>query len=345
MTELAERLADFSTMLDDQLRPWLDEWQRGHPMYRMAVYHLGWLDENLRPCPPSTGKRLRPALCFLACEHVGGPTGRALPGAAAVELIHNFSLVHDDIQDASPLRRHRPTVWSLWGVGQGINVGDSLFALAQLALLELGHGASDVDAATRNRAVRTLNRTCLALCEGQSRDLSFQHGAGGLDDYLAMIAGKAGALFGGSAELGALLGGAPDAVIRRLTRFGQVLGEAYQMQDDIDGVWGDCARTGKVPNDVAQRKRGLPAVLGLQRASGVDLQRLRRLYLGQRHMDDTEARWVTGLFDRLGVRAATERLARERVELAEALLRGTRPTGAAPSPLHVLVEAVAGRSG
>jgi geranylgeranyl diphosphate synthase, type I len=346
MTELATKLAGYHTLLRGELQFWLNGRQRSHRMYEMMAYHLGWLDENLKPTTvPTGGKQLRPALCFLACEHVGADSERALPGAAAVELVHNFSLVHDDIQDGSPLRRHRATVWSLWGVEQGINVGDGLFTLAQLALLELGDGADGPDPLVRVQAARALNRTCLALCEGQVLDLDFLDCPdGGLRGYLAMIAGKTGALFGAAAELGALLGGAPADVGRRLGRFGRVLGEVYQMRDDIAGIWGDLSETGKLPSDITQRKHGLPTILGDLRADGPDRERLRALYAGRRPMDDTEVDWVVTLFDKLGVRDEAERLTVRRLERAERLLHTVRPALGAASSLPALVDAVAGRS-
>jgi geranylgeranyl diphosphate synthase type I len=346
MNELAAKLADYHTLLRGRLQLWLGGRQRGHRMYQMMSYHLGWLNEDLTPSTTHTGgKQQRPALCFLACEHVGAQPERALPGAAAVELVHNFSLIHDDIQDGSPLRRHRATVWSLWGVGQGINVGDGLFALAQLALLELNDDTDGPDPHTRLQAARALNRTCLALCEGQGLDLDFLDSPeGGLQNYLSMIAGKTGALFGGSAELGALLGGAPADVVRRLGRFGRALGEVYQMQDDIACVWGDPYETGKLPTDIVQRKHGLPTILGGLRASGSDRARLRALYAGRRPMDETEVDWVIGLFDKLDVREEAARLTVRRLDRAERLLHTVRPAIGAASSLPALVEAVAGRS-
>ncbi|HZD72413.1 MAG TPA: polyprenyl synthetase family protein [Actinomycetota bacterium] len=312
----------------------------------MMAYHLGWLNQELRPCAADGGKRIRPALCFLACEHVGAAAAVALPGAMAVELIHNFSLVHDDIEDNSPLRRHRATVWSLWGVGHGINVGDGLFALAQLALLESGDGLDGVDPKKPNRAARTLNRTCLALCEGQALDLELQSGeAADLASYLTMIRGKTAALFGCAAELGALLAGAPDSVTHRMGEFGRAMGEAYQMLDDVMGVWGTPSATGKLASDVLQRKHGLPAVLAWRRAEAADLGRLRVLYRKPEPMADEEARWVVRLFDRLGVREEAERLMLDRLGRAEAVLRSLDPPRGAPSPLHELVATVAGWSG
>jgi geranylgeranyl diphosphate synthase type I len=280
-------------------------------------------------------------LCFLASEHVGAPADRALPGAAAVELVHNFSLVHDDVQDASPLRRHRPTVWSMWGVGQAVNVGDGLFALAQLALLDLG----GIDPRVRLSAARVLNRACVALCRGQGIDLALPDGEElGLRGYLTMIAGKAGALFGAAAELGALLGGAPPDVVRRLGRFGQTLGEVYQMQDDVAGVWGDPRRTGKLPTDVVQRKHGLPATIAGLRASAPDGIRLRQLYAAGGPMAAPDAAWVLDLFDALDVRAEAERLTEGRLARVARLLRDTGPAAHPATSLPALVDAVARRS-
>jgi geranylgeranyl diphosphate synthase type I len=344
-TDLATKLDGYRTLLRGRLEFWLDTRHRDHRMYQMMAYHLGWLDADLTPATTTdTGKHLRPALSFLVCEHVGARPERALPGAAAVELVHNFSLVHDDIQEGSPMRRHRPTVWSRWGVGQGINVGDGLFTLAQLALLELDDGEHEVAAHVRIEAARVLNRTCLALCEGQGRDLDFvDRPDGGLRGYLTMIAGKTGALFGGSAELGALLGGAPADVVRTCGRFGRALGAVYQMRDDIAGVWGDPRETGKLPNDIARRKLGLPTTLACLLASDRDRARLCALYACGRPLDETEVDWVIGLFEKLGVRDEAERLAARHLHRVGRLLRAVLPAPDTAGSLAELVNVVAGR--
>ncbi|HEX4701183.1 MAG TPA: polyprenyl synthetase family protein [Pseudonocardiaceae bacterium] len=344
-TDLATKLDGYRAHLRGRLEFWLETKLRDRRMHKMAAYHLGWLDADLMPATaPDTGKHLRPALCFLACEHVGAGPERALPGAAAVELVHNFSLVHDDIQDGSPLRRHRATVWSLWGVGQGINVGDGLFTLAQLALLELDDGGTGLPPAIRIEAAGVLNHTCLALCEGQVRDLDFvDRPADGLRGYLAMIAGKTGALFGCAAELGALLGGAPADVVRRFGRFGRALGAVYQMRDDIAGVWGDPDETGKLPTDIVRRKHGLPTTLATISASDHDRAELCALYACGRPLDESEVDWVIGLFDRLGIRDEAERLAARRLDRVERLLHAVAPAPDLTGPLAELIDVVAGR--
>ena len=142
------------------------------PLYQMMQYHLGWLDVDLRPMDALKGKRLRPLLCVLACEAVGGDWHRALAAASAIELIHNFSLVHDDIEDNSLTRRHRPTVWSLWGIAQGINTGDTLWVISRLATLRLVEEGYDPGIVLS--IVRLFDETCLALCTGQYLDIRFE---------------------------------------------------------------------------------------------------------------------------------------------------------------------------
>jgi geranylgeranyl diphosphate synthase type I len=145
----------------------------------MMHYHLGWADEALRPLEGPSGKRLRPVLCLLACEAAGGTVEQALPAAAALELVHNFSLVHDDIQDQSRVRRGRATVWDLWGAAHGINVGDGLFVLSRLAV----YGLLDRGVPTERTLSVTLalDRACQSLCEGQYLDMSFEERVSGHD--------------------------------------------------------------------------------------------------------------------------------------------------------------------
>lgn len=249
----------------------LDEWLRAALERRispgasrfgeMIEYHLGWRDEALQPLatPAPAGKRLRPALTLLTCEAVCGSAEPARGAALAVELVHNFSIVHDDIQDASPLRRHRPTAWSLWGMEQGINLGDALFTLAQIVLLE------DPSRHATQMAL-ALNAACLQLVEGQYLDLDLQAGKTQLtaDAYESMIQRKTGALFECACLLGAMAGGASEEEVATYARYGLELGLAFQEQDDLLGVWGKEAETGKPrAADVVARKRGLPAALAL----------------------------------------------------------------------------------
>ena len=233
----------------------------GH--YGMLRYHMGWVDPHMEPAVVNSGKRIRPVACLLACEAVGGSVEDALPVAAAVELLHNFSLIHDDVEDDSPTRRHRPTVWALWGVPQAINAGDAMFTLARLALH--GLGSRPISPALAMDACMIFDHACLRLTEGQYLDMSFEGRLDvTVDEYLLMIEGKTAALLSASLELGALVGGADQATRRSLAEFGRSLGLAFQMQDDILGIWGEEAVTGKsAASDILTRKKSLPVVYAL----------------------------------------------------------------------------------
>lgn len=233
------------------------------PHYGMMQYHMGWIDADFAPSMLPSGKRLRPILCLLACAEVGGHASPALPAAAAIEILHNFSLVHDDIEDGDEARRHRPTVWKLWGVPLAINVGDGMFALAFAAMQRLsGRGAPP---AAILAALDVFTRTCVALTEGQFLDMRFeQRSQVSVDEYLRMVAGKTAALVGASVAIGAHIGGASPAQARALQRFGQEIGLAFQIQDDVLGIWGDPAVTGKAAgNDVLRKKKSLPMLHAL----------------------------------------------------------------------------------
>lgn len=229
----------------------------------MMHYHLGWVDPQFRQqlCP--SGKRLRPLLCLLACIAVSGDPEQALPAAAAIELLHNFSLIHDDIQDGDKLRRHRPTVWKIWGIAQAINVGDGMFALAFAALHRLPQRG--VDAEITLRALYLLTQAAKDLTEGQYLDMSFeQRSTVNVSEYLRMIQGKTAALVGASVRIGALVGGARLEQQEAFQCFGQSLGLAFQIQDDILGIWGNTSETGKpAGNDILRRKKSLPILYTL----------------------------------------------------------------------------------
>jgi geranylgeranyl diphosphate synthase, type I len=231
--------------------------------YGMMQYHMGWIDANFAPSELPAGKRLRPILCLLACVEVGGQVGQALPAAAAIEILHNFSLVHDDIEDGDEARRHRPTVWKLWGVPLAINAGDGMFALAFAAMQRLSGCGVPPHAVLA--ALDVFTRTCVELTEGQFLDMSFeQRSQVSVDEYLRMVAGKTAALVGASVAIGAHIGGATPAQAQAFQKFGHELGLAFQIQDDVLGIWGDPAVTGKpAGNDVLRKKKSLPMLHAL----------------------------------------------------------------------------------
>jgi geranylgeranyl diphosphate synthase type I len=224
------------------------------PNRRICGYHLGWTDLLGRPTSGG-GKGVRPALATLSARAAGADERVGVPGAVAVELAHNFSLLHDDVMDGDAERRHRPTVWAAWGTASAILAGDALLALAVEVLLEPG-----VDPRAGARAARLLTTTVRELVRGQTQDLAFeQRGTVGLDECLAMAHGKTGSLLAASASIGAVLAGAGDRLVDALAEFGTQLGMAFQLVDDLLGIWGDPERTGKpVYADLRARKKTLP---------------------------------------------------------------------------------------
>ena len=242
-------------------------------VYEMIRYHLG-LDGSSGP----RGKRMRPLLGLLAYASIAGDHAAALPGAAAVELGHNFSLVHDDIEDGDIERRHRPTLWAVHGVPQAINTGDLIFSLSRVAL----HRLSDIGFSDRKvlRLMRLYDETCVQLCEGQYIDIatSAQDEPMTVDLYFNMIGRKTAALISASIEAGALLATDDEEVISGYRRFGWSLGLAFQLNDDLLGIWGVEQQTGKVPTDVVRHKKTLPVLYAFEHAGPDDRARLAELY-------------------------------------------------------------------
>ncbi len=241
------------------------------PFYGMMQYHLGWLDRDLREATSyESGKRVRSLLTLLACEAAGGDARQALPAAVAAELVHNFSLIHDDIEDRSEFRRHRESVWRLWGDAHAINVGDGLFALARLQLGRLlDVGVQPLRVAS---VFHALDAACVALTEGQFLDMKFEtDDLVSLDDYFWMIRGKTASLMACACEMGALVASDERDIIKALHDFGYNLGMAFQIEDDILGIWGKPQITGKpAGDDVLNRKKTLPVVYVLEQGLSSD---------------------------------------------------------------------------
>jgi geranylgeranyl diphosphate synthase type I len=303
----------------------------------MLRYHLGWADAAFNPCQARTGKRVRPVLCLLSCEACGGDWERALPAGAAVELMHNFTLIHDDIEDQDETRRGRPTVWTLWGEAQGINAGDALFALAHLALLRLSERG--VPAATVVTALRLFNRTELILTTGQYLDIGFENrDSVSIAEYLGMIEAKTGALVACACEMGALVAAASDFQREHLHSFGLHLGLAFQMRDDILGVWGDPAVTGKPAGaDIVRRKKSLPILHGLEQSA--ELCAL----MAQDPLSAADVQHATELLEETNSREYTEQMAREHHVQALAALEEASLQGLAAQALHALAQMLLNR--
>lgn len=275
------------------------------PVYDVLRYHLGMLDAGFLPARSHPGKRVRPKLCLACCDAAGGDPDLAVPVAAAIELLHNFTLIHDDIQDGSAERRGRRTVWSVWGAAQAINAGDAMFAVAHLALDRLRErGVSDrsiLDLA------RELHRTTLRIVEGQVLDLGFeQRGDVQPTEYLTMIEGKTAAIMGYAAWSGARLAGASDAQGEEFRAFGLALGLGFQVQDDLLGVWGAPEVTGKsAADDIRRRKQSLPLLLLNARIDEADGRLLRALY-AEGELQPDEVAVVLDLLQRYDIRPLVE---------------------------------------
>lgn len=280
-----------------------------------ARYVLGWEDEKGRESE-ATGKRLRPLLCLFTAELLGGDAGPAMPGAVAIELIHNFSLVHDDLQDRDMVRHGRPAAWALHGEAQAINLGDFLYARAIRAITRAG-GPAD----RRMAALSALLDATGRMIEGQWQDIGFESRAMvTADEYLAMVAAKTGALLGASLALGAIMAGAPPVYAPALARWGEHAGIAFQLRDDHLGAWGDPGETGKpAGGDIIRRKKSLPIVLGLQdpRAAAT----IREVYA--RHtIDGADVATVLSALEGAGCRHSCEEMAARHSAGADALLAG-----------------------
>lgn len=287
--------------------------------YGMMRYHLGWEDARGQPEAAPQGKRIRPLLVLISALAAGGDPSLALPTAASVELLHNFSLIHDDIEDTSDTRRHRPCLWTWAGVPQAINVGDGMFALARLAL----HGLTQqgVPASRALWAMQVFDQTSLHLTEGQFMDMDFEaRKQVSLDSYQQMIAGKTAALLAASAQLGAIVVGAEEGIVASFRQFGHELGIGFQIQDDILGIWGNTQRTGKsVSTDLLTRKKTLPVLFALEQTGEV-AEALRAIYAREHPPALDDIPIMVQHLDALGARAFAEEAAAAHIDAALAML-------------------------
>ena len=329
--------------------------------YGQIEYHLGWVDTTFSPVSSNPGKLLRPTLLLLAYEASGAwglPTSRstavfeshpcnddvldksalysastysqqgctevylsrALPAAAAVELTHNFTLIHDDIEDGDTERRHRSTLWKLWGIPQAINTGDGLFALARLTLW--GVLDEGVEGAIAARLGAVLDHACLVLAEGQYLDISFEERQDiAVAAYVDMTSRKTAALMACAAEMGAILGTSDEETIKRLRGFGQAMGVAFQVRDDLFGVWATTAESGKTPaGDVYRRKKSLPFLYALEHAHADDKRYLREVYQQEAALTSEQVEEILTIFERTQTKKYCRSFLAEQCRLASEAL-------------------------
>jgi geranylgeranyl diphosphate synthase type I len=277
-------------------------------VHSMLRYNMGWSDTDGTPVSATEGKAFRPTLCLLACEVVGGNYQHALPAAVALELIHNFSLIHDEIQDRDETRRHRPTLWAVWGDAKALVAGNVLRVIADSSLEQLLVAEVPfTDIVTINGVI---TEACLEMIEGQYLDMAYEGRSDiGMKSYLDMIARKTGALIRSPMHVGAIIGTNDKSVIAAFRECGRALGYVFQIRDDVLGIWGDHETTGKpVGADIRRKKNSMPIVHAMSQADGVEKQALEHIYR-QEVVNDTDVDVVLNIMDGLGTRDHAHTLA------------------------------------
>ncbi len=313
MGKLPEVFGKYNSYIEEELKSLFKH--RDLYLYGMMQYQLGWIDSQGNAANNNSGKMLRAVLCLLACESLnGGDFKKALPIAAAIELIHNYSLVHDDIQDDDEFRRHRPTVWKIWGKPQAINAGSALKVLSTLSVLNLK--AHKISTEKQVEIFKILNDSCLAMIEGQFLDIDFEDRTDiDVDDYMEMIKKKTSALISGALKIGAVIN-IDNNRLAPFEKFGMFLGIAFQIKDDILGIWGNDAKTGKPKgNDIRKRKKSLPIIFCLQESGERIRERLANAYrkkrISQRNVNN-----ILAYLDRVKAREFCDEMARKYYRLA-----------------------------
>ena len=333
-TRASESIEKMLAAIDGQLKESLAivESDSTELLVQMVHHHLGWITSGA-----SRGKRLRPLLLLLCCDAAGGDWSSALPAAGAVEWIHNFSLIHDDIEDRSETRRGRETMWKRWGIAQATNTGDALYALARLLthkLKDLGHNP-----ATILSIQKALDTACVRLTVGQHLDLKFERAdAVTEDEYVEMIEGKTAALLSASCQIGALAANIDPAKAALYQKFGHDLGMSFQIYDDLLGIWGMPEVTGKPSgDDLRVRKKTLPIIFGLNHS-----QEFREAW-DSNAIDDIQVSRMITCLNQAGAREYAQAATRHWTHSAREALALSEPTEPAASELASISEQLLNR--
>ncbi len=328
---LAEAVAATQQQVEPVLRKAVD---RLDPrLSQVCAYHLGWVDLDGAPAAGSSGKALRPTLVLLAARACAGDPAQAVPAAVAVELVHNFSLLHDDVMDGDTQRRHRRTVWAAFGIPTAVLAGDALLALAMEVVLRAEPGGAEATS-----VAATLAGSVGELITGQSADLDFET----RDDVdlaagLAMADGKTASLLRACAVTGALSVAADQRQVELLGGYAGHVGTAFQVVDDLLGIWGEPDRTGK-PRlaDLRSRKKSLPVLAALG-AGSTHSARLAELYRRPEPFEEQDLELVADLVQAAGGRQWAVHRAEQETDAARACLAELDP----PAPVRAALEALA----
>ncbi len=303
------RYAEYQQAVEQELRDVFDG--RGGFLYNLLRYHLGWVDQHGSPQHGGPTLHFQGAVALAACEALGADFRQALPAAAGVELVHNFTLVHGEVQIGRAESVDRPGIWWVWGPAQAINAGDGLHALGRTTIMRLSQRGTSPERVLR--AVRSLDQACLLLCEGQYMDLEFQDQMMVAESaYMNMVNRKAGALAGCAAESGALAAGADDAQCAALHGLGVKLGAAWQIARDIGDLWGERG-DGITASNIITKKKSLPIIHALEHGNLAAKRELGTIYM-KRVMEPEDASRLVAILDETGARAAAEGRARHLAE-------------------------------
>lgn len=308
---LPERYEDYRQAVEEELKA-VFESRQGF-LYNVLRYHLGWVDQQGQPELGATPLHFQAVAALAACDSLGGGFRNALPAAASVELVYNFTTVHSDVQSGRAEASDRPSIWWVWGPAQAINAGDGLHALGRTTMMRLAQRGVTPERVLS--AVRSLDRACLTLCEGQYMDLEFQEQIMVTSAaYLDMVGRKAGALTGSAAEAGAIVAGASDDVCRALRDAGKLLGSGWQVARDIDDLWGERG-DGMTPSNVLNKKKSLPLIYALENGTVGVKRELGSIYM-KRVLEPDDAARLIAILEEADARTAAESKARELVEQA-----------------------------
>ena len=304
--DLPSVLSEYRDLVESALQEEIP--QQNIAPYTPLRYHMGWCDKDGNPRDDAEGKRLRPALLLLACQAAGGALESAMAAASAMELIHNFSLIHDDIEDRDLQRHHRPTLWAIWGEPKALTAGSVMFNLAFLALSQ----SRKVPGERLLYASSRLTQSSLEMIEGQYLDISFEQR---LDvttgEYMDMISRKTGALISCALEVGAFIGSGDRETAALMAKAGRHLGNLFQIRDDILGVWGDPSVTGKaVGSDIMRKKKSFPVVHALEHGDDSTIRGVKDV-LGKESIDEADVQQVLGMLEKTGSKQRAESLTEE----------------------------------
>lgn len=335
---LSNAFQQFIPLVEAEMRAVVNLGKQPELFNTMLNYHLGFANADGTAASVYSGKRIRPVLVLLSCKASGGDPMQAIPAATAVELLHNFSLIHDDIEDRDELRRGRPTLWKQWGEAQAINAGDAMFAQAHIALQRcVGRG---VPSERVFRALQTFDAMCVHLTLGQHLDLSFEARTDvSAQEYMTMIEGKTAALTKACCEIGAIIAGAGDASVAAFGEFGRLLGLSFQLQDDVLGIWGDPSKTGKHDSDLAHGKKTLPILYAAERDP-----RLRARYFANTALTDDDLNAIKNMIEVAGGRTHAEQAAQSAYANGLEALESASDDNDARRALHALAESLLGRA-